>query len=74
MTLTIPSGSTTNIKISLLGAVASMHDNSMGQRTIFPELSCEGTACTVVALLNARVSPFMVYVIRLRNRFGRPHA
>jgi hypothetical protein len=61
-TLTI--GSTANLRVSLLGAVASTHGNSMGQRTISPEVSCMGTACTVVP--NAHVCPpswFMFFVL-----------
>ena len=57
---------TQNIKVSLLGAVSSTHGNSMGQRTIFPAVSCSGTTCTVTAPPNANVCPpgwFMLYVL-----------
>lgn len=66
VTFAITSGSTANIKVSLIGAVASTYGNSMGQRTIFPELSCGGTACTVVAPPNSHVCPpswFMFFVL-----------
>ena len=35
------------VKVSLLGSVSSTHGNSMGQRTLFPAVSCTGTSCTV---------------------------
>lgn len=66
VTFTLTSGSTLNLKVSLLGAVASTHGNSMGQRTIFPKVSCAGTTCTVVAPPNAHVCPpswFMFFVL-----------
>ncbi|KAI1142985.1 putative glyoxal oxidase [Hypoxylon sp. FL0543] len=40
---------TGTIQVSLLGAVSSTHGNSMGARTLFPEMSCSGTSCTVTA-------------------------
>ncbi|KAL2756276.1 hypothetical protein ACRALDRAFT_1063738 [Sodiomyces alcalophilus JCM 7366] len=45
------------IAVSLLGAVSSTHGNSMGARTIFPEVACEGTRCTVVAPPTAGICP-----------------
>lgn len=57
---------TSKIKVSLLGAVSSTHGNSMGQRTIFPAVSCSGSTCTVTAPPNAHVCPpgwFMLYVL-----------
>lgn len=53
-------------KVSLLGAVVSTHGNNMGQRTIFPEVSCTGTTCTVIAPPDAHVCPpgwFMMFVL-----------
>jgi hypothetical protein len=55
-----------NIRISLTGAEASTHGNSMGQRTIFPEFSCDGNSCVIVAPPNAHVSPpgwFQLWVL-----------
>lgn len=49
--------STQIVKVSLLGAGSSTHGNSMGQRTIFPAVSCYGTACSIVAPPNAHVCP-----------------
>jgi hypothetical protein len=57
---------TTNMKVSLLGAVASTHGNSMGQRTIFPGVSCSGNTCTITAPPNAHVCPpgwFQLFVL-----------
>ncbi|KAI0196357.1 copper radical oxidase [Astrocystis sublimbata] len=45
------------VKVSLIAAVGSTHGNNMGQRTIFPAFSCNGSACSVTAPPNARVSP-----------------
>ncbi|KAK8094955.1 fungistatic metabolite [Apiospora hydei] len=45
------------IRVSLLAAVGSTHGNSMGQRTLFPAVTCNGNACTVTAPPNANVSP-----------------
>lgn len=53
-------------KISLLGAVASTHGNSMGQRTIFPAFSCSGSTCTVTAPPNVNICPpgwFQMFVL-----------
>lgn len=66
VTVTIPSGSTQNVRFSLLGAVASTHGNSMGQRTIFPAFTCAGTTCTIVAPPNNKVCPpgwFQLFVL-----------
>lgn len=45
------------VKVSLLGAGASTHGNMMGQRTIFPAVTCSGTTCTVTAPPNTHVCP-----------------
>lgn len=54
-TITATTGGT--IKVSLIAAVGSTHGNSMGQRTIFPEVHCNGNACTVTAPPNSNISP-----------------
>ena len=59
-------GSTANLKVSLMGAESSTHGNSMGQRTIFPAVSCAGATCTITAPPNAHVCPpgwFQVFVL-----------
>ncbi|KAL7628868.1 hypothetical protein AAE478_000383 [Parahypoxylon ruwenzoriense] len=58
---------TGKIQVSLLGAVSSTHGNSMGARTLFPEVSCEGTTCTVVAPPSVYICPpgwFQMYVLQ----------
>ncbi|KAI1478385.1 putative glyoxal oxidase [Daldinia eschscholtzii] len=55
------------IKVSLLGAVSSTHGNSMGARTLFPEVSCDGTKCTVVAPPRVHIAPagwYQMYVLQ----------
>lgn len=64
VTFTVTSG--TASRVSLLGSVVSTHGNSMGQRTLFPALSCSGTTCTLTAPPNAHVAPpgwFMLFVL-----------
>jgi hypothetical protein len=66
VTVTIPSGNTANVKISMLGSVVSTHGNAMGQRTIFPKFTCAGNTCTLVAPPTAHVAPpgwFMLFVL-----------
>lgn len=53
-------------KVSLMGAVSSTHGNSMGQRTLFPAVSCSGNVCTVTAPPNGKVCPpgwFQMFVL-----------
>jgi hypothetical protein len=60
------SSSVTGVKVSLLGSVVSTHGNGMGQRTLFPAVTCSGTACTVTAPPNAHVCPpgwYMMFVL-----------
>ena len=45
------------ITATLLGSVGSTHGNSMGARTLVPDISCEGNTCTVTAPPNAKVAP-----------------
>ncbi|KAJ6556620.1 copper radical oxidase, partial [Mycena vulgaris] len=53
----LPQGTTATMRVSLIAAVSSTHGNAMGARTIFPEFSCSGTTCTIIAPPNAFVSP-----------------
>ncbi len=46
-----------DITVSLLGSVSSTHGNSMGARTLFPEMSCSGTSCTVTAPPGKYIAP-----------------
>lgn len=55
-----------DIRVSLLGSVISTHGNSMGQRTIFPAVSCAGATCTVTAPPSRYVCPpgwFQMFVL-----------
>ncbi len=66
VTFTVTSGSTANVKLSLLGSVVSTHGNSMGQRTLIPAFTCAGNTCTVTAPPNAHVCPpgwYMFFVM-----------
>ena len=63
---TVTSGSTANLKVSLLGSVVSTHGNAMGQRTLFPQVSCAGQTCTVTAPPAAQIAPpgwYMMFVL-----------
>ncbi|KAM3531200.1 hypothetical protein NHJ13051_000964 [Beauveria bassiana] len=46
-----------DITVSLLGSVSSTHGNSMGARTLFPDMSCSGTSCTVTAPPGKYIAP-----------------
>ena len=50
-------GTTSGMKVSLIGATSSTHGNNMGGRTLFPAFSCAGNVCHVTAPPNAFVSP-----------------
>lgn len=59
-------GSTYNLKVSLLGSVVSTHGNSMGQRTIFPEVNCAENICNITVPPNSHVCPpgwFQVFIL-----------
>lgn len=61
-------GTVSGIRVSLLGSVVSTHGNAMGQRTIFPEVSCGSTGeCLVVAPSNSHVCPPGWYQIFILN-------
>lgn len=62
----LTSGSSAQLKVSLMGAVSSTHGNSMGQRTIFPSVRCSGSVCTVTAPSNNKICPpgwFQMFVL-----------
>ena len=64
--ITITAGNAANVRVSLMGAESSTHGNSMGQRTIFPAVSCAGNTCTITAPPNNKVCPpgwFQVFVL-----------
>ncbi|KAK1782113.1 hypothetical protein QBC45DRAFT_345145 [Copromyces sp. CBS 386.78] len=45
------------ITVTLLGSVSSTHGNSMGARTLMPNVQCQGTRCMVDAPPSAHVAP-----------------
>ncbi|KAH9902185.1 copper radical oxidase [Xylariomycetidae sp. FL2044] len=63
---TLTSTFTGAVKVSLIAAVGSTHGNNMGQRTLFPDFSCDGSACQVTAPPDGNVSPpawYMMFVL-----------
>ncbi|KAI4190389.1 MAG: hypothetical protein L6R41_000841 [Letrouitia leprolyta] len=66
ITITITAGNIANIGASLMGGVSSTHGNSMGQRTIFPAISCAGNTCTITAPPDNKVCPpgwFQLFIL-----------
>jgi hypothetical protein len=66
VTFTLLSGSTSNLRVSMLGSVMSTHGNAMGQRTLFPDVKCAGTTCTITAPPTAHIAPpgwYMLFVL-----------
>ncbi|TDL23452.1 hypothetical protein BD410DRAFT_838937 [Rickenella mellea] len=64
------------IRVSLLGAVSSTHGNSMGQRTLFPAVTCAGNTCQITAPPNAHVCPpgwFQLFVLDGSNTPSYSH-
>lgn len=59
--ITVTSASVTGLKVSLMGAAVSTHGNSMGQRTLFPAVSCAGKTCTITAPPNVHTCPLGWY-------------
>ena len=59
-------GTTSTMKVSLMGAVSSTHGNSFGQRTFFPAFSCSGNLCTITAPPDVHTCPaawFQLFVL-----------
>ncbi|KAL8724532.1 MAG: hypothetical protein Q9181_006783, partial [Wetmoreana brouardii] len=63
ITVTLHGGGAT--RVSLLGAETSTHGNTMGQRTLFPAVSCAGTTCTFTVPPNVHVCPLGWYQLFL---------
>jgi Domain of unknown function (DUF1929) len=57
LTVALFQGTAAGVKVSLMASDSSTHGNSMGQRTIFPAVSCTGTTCIVTTPPNSNVSP-----------------
>ncbi|RPA85829.1 hypothetical protein BJ508DRAFT_411799 [Ascobolus immersus RN42] len=67
---TLTSG--TAAKVSLIAADSSTHGNSMGQRTIFPEFTCTGATCSVVAPPDGKICPPSWYMMFVLSDDGVP--
>lgn len=66
ITVNLFQGSTANMKVSLVAASSSTHGNSMGNRILFPQVTCTGNDCTVTAPPNVNVCPagwYMLFVL-----------
>lgn len=66
ITISVTAANGGPIKVSLMGAETSTHGNSMGQRTIFPAVSCAGNSCVITAPPNGHVCPpgwFQLFVL-----------
>lgn len=66
VTFTLGVGTTAGLKVSMLGSVTSTHGNAMGQRTIFPAVTCAGNVCTIITPPDAHRAPpgwFMIFVL-----------
>ncbi|KAG6332530.1 hypothetical protein ID866_6559 [Astraeus odoratus] len=58
ITVTLYQGTTSTMRISLIAASSSTHGNVMsGGRIIFPQFTCSGNTCTIVAPPNAYICP-----------------
>jgi len=65
-TFTVTSGTSAGLVVSLLGSVVSTHGNSMGQRTLFPDVICAGNTCAVTAPPGPTVAPpgwYMMFIL-----------
>jgi hypothetical protein len=59
-------GDASTVRVSLIAATSSTHGNTMGGRTIFPDVSCDATGCMVTAPPSAGVCPpgwFQLFVL-----------
>ncbi|KAF4569998.1 hypothetical protein EYR40_008982 [Pleurotus pulmonarius] len=65
-TVVITSATSINIRASLIGAETSTHGNNMGQRTIFPAISCVGLVCEITAPPDNKICPpgwFQLFIL-----------
>lgn len=66
ITVNLFQGSTTDMRVSLVAASSSTHGNLMGNRIIFPQVTCTGNNCAITAPPNVNVSPpswYMLFVL-----------
>jgi len=45
------------VRVSLMAVEASTHGNSMGQRTLFPQVSCAGLSCILTTPPSKYIAP-----------------
>jgi hypothetical protein len=57
ITVTRNTGVVSSMRVSLVAPISSTHGNSYNQRILFPQVSCGGNQCTIVAPPNAHVCP-----------------
>ena len=57
VTVTLPQGPISGMRISLIGGSSTTHGAVFGQRTIFPTFSVSGNVCTITAPPNGYVAP-----------------
>lgn len=48
-TIDVTQGNIANLRISLVSLISTTHGNSFGARILFPEFSCAGSTCSIVA-------------------------
>lgn len=66
ITVNLAQGTTADMKVSLVAASSSTHGNLMGNRILFPQVTCAGNVCTVTAPPNVNVCPpgwYMLFVL-----------
>ena len=63
ITVNLFQGSTANLKVSLVAATSSTHGNLMGARILFPEVTCNGNDCAIVAPPNVNICPLGWYML-----------
>ncbi|KAL0953492.1 hypothetical protein HGRIS_004722 [Hohenbuehelia grisea] len=74
-TFTLTSALQGTIRVSLVAADSSSHGVNWGQRTIFPEVTCNGNTCTVVAPPNGNICPpgwFQMFVLDVTANYKMP--
>ncbi|KAF2458758.1 hypothetical protein BDY21DRAFT_283734 [Lineolata rhizophorae] len=70
--VTVTAGSTAGMRATLIAPESSTHGNSMGQRTLFPAISCAGSTCDITAPPDAHTCPPGWFRLFLLNGEGVP--
>ncbi|CCA72580.1 related to glyoxal oxidase precursor [Serendipita indica DSM 11827] len=61
ITVTLRTGTTSTMRVSLIGASSTTHGAVFGQRTFFPAFTCAGNVCTITAPPSVRICPLGWY-------------